>query len=313
MNKNEILNVLKTKTKNVNLKLPEKLAIEIKDNVLSLEMTRDGLVGNMQTNASAFEGWAMTIKSLMKEEICKVEICWSHVSAKGADLNHYRRFLYRLIKFTQSYSWAKEVPLDEEAKEDFNQIKGELDSHSWVLNFPTKNATESAQHDEAKFERSLVDVLSGESGHQLPMGLFLKEKSQSNERTPGHGSQIDLWSFDNGTFTVYELKVENNRSVGIISELMFYVNVVKDLMDGIVKFDKEAKNQQQRNFAVLYDAISKGFVNEVEGVFLTNVMHPLISCNKQDFFSLINDNARNIHYKQMGYKIGDVELVKLPE
>ena len=313
MKKEEILTQLRKYTSNKHLQFPEALDIESTDGKLSLTMTTKGLQENMQENPSAFEGWAIAIKAIIPKLAEKVVIKWQGVGIEqGTSYNHYRRFLYRVIRFKDSYEWASYMPLDNRAQKDIIDISSEISS--WVLNYPDSESQKEAFKAEATLERQLKTHLSKHLkhvDHQLPMGLFHSSKSTANERTPRQGSQIDLWSISEDTFTVYELKNDDNRKVGIISELMFYVNVVKDLSEGKLRFDQNATKSDYRSFKTVYEAFHSNLIHNVEGVFLTNDLHSMLKLGGTKLFSILNDNKRDIKYKQMGFKISEIyDIVK---
>lgn len=72
MNKKEILKKLQEKNKN--FRLPSEMDFTIQDNVLIIEMTEKGLISNMQTDAAAFEGWAVCLKAWLPNLINQVVI-----------------------------------------------------------------------------------------------------------------------------------------------------------------------------------------------------------------------------------------------
>lgn len=308
MKKEEILKELKKITSNKDLRFPEALDIESNDGVLSLTMTTNGLKENMQENPAAFEGWAIAIKAIAPDLAKEVHIKWHGMGLKqGTEYNHYRRFLYRVIRFKESYDWAHNMPLDTEAENDKNIISSELSD--WVVNYPDSESQKEASKAEAALERQLKDLLSKHLqhvDHQLPMGLFNSYKSTVTERTPRQGSQIDLWSISEDTFTVYELKNDNNRKVGIISELMFYVNVIKDLSEGTLHFDQSAEKSNYRSFKSVYEAFCSNGIHNVVGVFLTNDLHSMLKLGRTNLFSILNNNTRDIKYKQQGFNISEI-------
>lgn len=306
MNKTEIFEQLRKTTLIKSLKkLPDYLDVSSENGTLYITLNEKGLLGNMQTDASAFEGWAFAIKSICPELAGKVVIQWK--SPKEGNL-HYNRFLYRAVKFEDSYEWVEVSPLDEMAREDFNRIKNELGE--WVINYPTSNAKDEAQKVEAQLERAILNHLSNDlrltSGNQLPVGLFFKKRkaTKENARTPSNLSQIDLWSLTDDTFTVYELKKDDNNKVGIISELMFYVNVIKDINEGIIKYpDKANSGERFRSFGNVLSNLPSNPKLKIAGVFLANNLHPLLTFSNK-LMGLLNDNSRSIHYKQVRFKTG---------
>ncbi|MDE7153336.1 MAG: hypothetical protein K2O00_02675 [Muribaculaceae bacterium] len=313
MNKQGILKILKEKTCNNNLKFPTSIDIESNDGILQITLSESGLKDNMQEDKSAFEGWAIVIKAIAPDHAKQVKILWRGIGlGKGNDYNHYRRFLYRIIKFKESYEWAEGNPLDDQAKHDMENVYSEINQKKWVTNYPDSNSKEDAAKGEARLERNLIECLrkiSEYANHQLPVGLFYKDKCVKNERTPHKCSQIDLWSIKGDTITVYELKKDDNRKVGIISELMFYTNIIKDLSTKIISFASGAEKTNYRNFSALHNIITSANCN-IEGVFLTNDLHTLIKLGGANIFALLNGNNRDIKYKQMGYKISDIYEVE---
>jgi hypothetical protein len=318
--KQELLEALKCHLKGSlitgSIRLPEGIELESEDGCLKITMQASGIKSNMQNDDAAFEAWAIAIKSLLPTYAKTVTVCWRGGDVTSADTKvqraHYTRFLYRAIRFEQSYDWAKYACLDAKADSDLKAVKEELTAKKWVANFPNSEAMPTDNDDEAGCERKINEILRSlptikANDHQLPVGLFFeKVQGQSEfERTPGGKSQLDLWSIsDKKEFCAYELKLDKNRKVGIISELMFYVNAFQDIADGIIRYPEDAVNCKFRSFDKVYDAFSGRIENKVEkivGVFLTNKLHPLIDADRDALLAIMNDNHRGISYKQMKY------------
>lgn len=304
MDKIEILKELRKTTLISSLKLPKHLGLSSEKGTLFITLTENGLLGNMQTDASAFEGWAFAIKSICPEIAKKIVIQWK--SPEKGNL-HYNRFLYRAIRFEESYEDVEIKPLDDKSRDELEAIKSEL--KEWVINYPASDALSYAQKGEAQLERAILrhfsDDLQLTSGNQLPVGLFFKEKkaTRENARTPHNGSQIDLWTLKDDTFTVYELKKDDNKMVGIISELMFYVNVIKDINQGIITYPSTAvEGINFRSFENVLKFLPSNTQLKIEGVFLSNELHPLLTFSNK-LMELLNNNSRSIHYKQLGFQI----------
>ena len=133
---------------------------------LTLLVKNEGLKANMQNNEAAFESWAIALKYYLKD-IETITIDWERDFSNGEDgFLHYNRFVYRLAKFVQTYSWARSartipaiptmlycnVGTEEAASAD----KHSLGSEGWL---------------ECKYveEHSMdYDVIN----HQFPVGLF---------------------------------------------------------------------------------------------------------------------------------------------
>lgn len=313
MKKEELLRQLRDVSGNTSLRFPSDLGFESNDGILSISLHTKGLEGNMLNDYSAFEGWAIAIKAIVPELVKFVNIKWKGLGLeKGTKYNHYRRFLYRILRFEQSYDWVSSYPMDKQAECDLKVIASELTQ--WVVNYPESESKEEASKEEARLERLIKENLSKvyeTSNHQLPVGLFYQKKLIKNERTPRQGSQIDLWSISNDTLSIYELKQDDNRKIGIISELMFYVNVMKDIVDHVFEFSEGAEKSNLRCFNILYNAIKSASIHQIDGVFLTNDLHPILRQQFAEVFKLLNNNTRSIKYKQMGFKISEIyDIVK---
>lgn len=130
--------------------------------------------------------------------------------------------------------------------------------------------------------------------HQLPIGLFEGIVTDTTHFTPGRGSQIDIWAIDSDTLRIFELKRPKNNKLGIISELMFYTNVVNDLLyHHILISEEKAKRAVKkgfRSFDKFYEVYEgKRRINQIQAVFLADELHPLIN---EDILKLINNSVR---------------------
>ena len=79
---------------------------EIKN--LTLLVKIKGLKANMQDDEASFDSWAIALKYHLREYIETITIDWERDFSNGEDgFLHYNRFVYRLAKFVQTYSWAR--------------------------------------------------------------------------------------------------------------------------------------------------------------------------------------------------------------
>ena len=286
MNKKQILEKLQAKNKN--LRLPSGMEFSIEDKTLTIKMEKEGLIANMQTDAAAFEGWAICLKAWLPEYIEKVRVSGNSFSPScKKEKEHYNRFLYRMKKFKEIYSWA-----------DYSGFEDDImkfDKYHLVINVPNDDAEKKASHKEAQLERAFLvenkafcDVID----HQLPVHLFDEEISEKQSVTPS--SFLDIWSIKYNTLNIYELKQKTNKKVGIISELMFYVNVMVDVMKGEIKIPQSSS---YRSFEKLFDFYNKKKCKYTNGYMLADVLHPLIEGRKSDILNiyLSNKNVRYYH------------------
>ena len=117
-------------------KLPSQIDFEISDNCLLIKVSGRGVVANMQENCSAFEGWAVVIKSAIPE-VKRVILDWDEPQYKlekeNAQKAHYNRFLMRTTNFKRGYSW---FDVAERRKSDIDIMRELLESKTLVVNFP---------------------------------------------------------------------------------------------------------------------------------------------------------------------------------
>ena len=186
----------------------------------------------------------------------------------------------RVSNFKQAYSWFN---IAEDRIPEVNKMQKLLESKTIVVNFPQRDCnpvTDPNKKPEAVLERKLVELwkkTSPVTDEQLPVGLFRNGKvSKENTLTPRGASQIDLWQLDNDTMRIYELKVKGNEAIGIISELMFYVCTIKNIVDGLIKYPDVSNVKSYRHFKDFVNAVTNKDIKSVIGYFTAPRLHPLL-------------------------------------
>lgn len=269
---------------------------EIKN--LTLLVKIKGLKANMQDDEASFDSWAIALKYHLREYIETITIDWERDFSNGEDgILHYNRFVYRLAKFVQTYSWAYSAkPIPAIPTTLYCNIGREkaasIDKHS----------PESEGWLECKYvmDHSMeYDVIN----HQFPVGIFHEKVSRTTHYTTGGKSAIDIWAIKNDCLSIFELKEPKNKPLGIISELMFYTNILDDILSHRIMYE-ESKNVEYavkhdiRGFKKFHEAYEKGTINKIESIFLANNLHPLLS---NGLIAFINDSPR-WKYKNISYK-----------
>lgn len=209
----------------------------------------------------------------------------------------------RVSNFKQAYSWfyiAKERTLE------VNKMLELLESNTIVVNFPQRNCnpvTEPNKKPEAVLERKLVELWEKDcpiTDEQLPVGLFRNGKvAKENTLTPRGASQIDLWQLDNDTMRIYELKVKGNEAIGIISELMFYVCTIKNIVDGLIKYPDVSNVKSYRHFKYFVNAVTNKDIKSIIGYFAAPRLHPLLESPmlKDTILEILNANSFDIRFE----------------
>lgn len=298
------------------INFPSGFIVETKNNdeLVFIIDKEKSVVSNMQTNESAFEGWILALKTNIKEyKNSKFYLKWEE--PLKVDDPHYQRFLYRVKKFSEMFSdWfyihneSKELLC--RSKIHFVNNKSNKDKPSiYVLNTPSKERSNelsnqkvgsdmTSEHDlEVLFITKYKDGLLKKAKlsklyRQLPIGVFEGKVSKGNAIFTGQHSAIDIWgiSDDKKTLSIFELKKPENRAVGIVSELIFYSMVVKDILsERFIINPVDNNNSKIRDIIALKEALQH--TKYIKAYFLVKDMHPLI---KMDVIELLNDaNIKN--------------------
>ena len=306
ISKSSILSQLKIKTQPNGIKLPKYIEFKIINSTLYMEMVeakrKNGKIlnsvcdDNMQADNATFEGWAICLKACLPEMIDKVCLKWTKPAS--ADNLHYHRFLYRVLRFREAYSWFN---IDDSLNSEIDIFKANM--INLTNNYGNKEPRKPRKPQEQKekyLEYMIVHEYSSEFktrfymeyfNHQLPVGV----KQNGRSFFTGRGSAIDLWGINGNAISIFELKFENEM-VGIITELFFYTCIVRDMIVGIIAppDSEKCKRVCQKN---LYSRISN--ITEIKAYMLSEVYHPLVT---QRAIDLMNTNNRlscqpKIHYE----------------
>ncbi|HEX5150041.1 MAG TPA: hypothetical protein VFW07_01260 [Parafilimonas sp.] len=266
----------------------------IAEDTVQMKLKDNAVCANMQSDAAAFEGWALVIKRWTKFK--KVIICWD----KPNEINdgHYQRFLFRLTCFIEDFkSWFS---IDDSCKDLLNASKikpGKI----ILVNMPLcERRNESSSNAESILEtrfvngnlkKCLMDITNADFlDKQLPVGVFENEIKDKTRIFTGRKSAIDIWGFTKSNeditklkeLLVFELKAENNTKIGIITELYFYVCVLQKLQKGIFKYKDSSHEKLEKK--------------KVNAYFLCRILHPLIDKKILDLLNEVNPNEVKYRY-----------------
>lgn len=331
----EILSELKKVNNKV--KLPQNIDFQLENRKIwvflksnAVGLVENGKYTNMQENYAAFEGWAVAIKAFCSEKteffksdkwdgtiVLDVKIGELPDFFIGKEQGHYARFLYRALRFSETYDWFSLSEKLEKVVQDFdtnilkqktlmnNPPKGEVVEHE------TEDKNKSKKIDEKKVEYDFkehpklfqgvmrqagIDWMGETINRQLPCGLFLassqKEVRTKNAVFTGRKSAIDLWSYyqkDNkNVMTVVELKTKN-KMIGMITEIFFYANYCRDMFGENACFHKNL-NKKQKLYRG-YEQLIDHDINHIEAVMLADEFHPLINDKVIEVLNQGNDDA----------------------
>lgn len=299
------------------------LTIDIAEKGEKLKLHINAVGENMQENSNAFEAWAILLYLREKKDIIlsfepmnlKDGFCFQDLSMKE---QHYMRFLYRLsvygkdmrdwfcvseenqdvvASFQNAFNNVKKVNNYPDQCSDFNRKKG--DEHVLEKAF-TKNILDIKNKTIPPIECHLHD--------QLPVGIFAKEKAKKTRIFSGGSSAIDLWgvNVNDNSFCIYELKkIEGNDSVGIISELYFYANIMCDLLNHRNGFELNQTDSKFRGYNQIIDLIKKNKDIKIKAYFLVKKLHSRVEELKNEIIELLNKNTKGIEFAIIKYDVDD--------
>lgn len=302
MYKIEIISRLREVTGIQNVGLPKDVGATINNFVLTIKIEKPCC--NMQGNNSSFEGWALTLRRWLSNRVVQeVLLDWNSLdlSLDSVDNSrlHYNRFLYRVYMFLQMYpDWFR---LSEGKREEVNSFISWLKNKNCLLNRPLQDkATDCSDKQNERGVESLFAskknsyLLKERTGitylnSQLPVGLF-KEKVKAKNAVFTRGlSAIDLWGINASTLCIYELKYQN-RMIGIISELFFYLMILNEACcknDSWFNFEEKAFKSNARGI----DKLTMCKFAKMHGYFLVDSLHPLID---NEVVTLLNEGLCRI-------------------
>lgn len=256
---------------------------------VTITLTNKGLYGNMQTDAAAFEAWALAL--LCHCDVKSVAIALKQGLEKPADgpqEQHFERFLYRLMRFAELF--PEHITVDRQLAGTARALGDRPDLFlNQPLNHRDKLAIErgarldalfgpSGRHSEADLEKALEvsdafrEALALDKVmRQWPVGLFVGCVAAGNRIFTGGKSAIDLIGIRKKELVLVELKKQGNCKVGAISELLFYSSLMRDALKGRFGFEDRLPKQ---NCAVSRTDIMN--CTSISAVLLAPDMHPLI-------------------------------------
>ena len=142
MEKELLLERLKRITGNDNLKFPSQIQLSFKEFTLTMHINGKGVRDNMQTNGSAFEGWAICIKAYIPE-IKNIILSWDNPNysddekEKNRQTKHYNRFLMRVYSFAKFFDWFSISKNNKQLVNEFKQNHSKL-----FINYPKTESKE---------------------------------------------------------------------------------------------------------------------------------------------------------------------------
>lgn len=307
MTKDEILEILKIVSNKPSIKIPNQLGMVLIKGQLIISLPADITQNNMQTDAAAFEGWAIVLKRWIPR-INQIIIKWNVPDLSSISKNnmqHYQRFLYRAKRCSEAYSWL-EIAISN--RKCFSHLIIENGKEN-ILNTPSKERSRNFkvqkglhEYSESELEEFILTDINVNKrfkqefdlniiDNQLPVGVFDGSKSNSTKIFTGGKSAIDIWGINNREeVCLFELKNSKNSKIGSLSEMLFYSFVIQDIVQGLMKFESTSYKGLKE--------ITRA--KKVKCYLLAPSTHPLID---KEVFHLLNKTKSGIEYGNV--KISD--------
>jgi hypothetical protein len=264
-----------------------------------LTMSARCAAANMQTDAAAFETWALATK------VADARSVTLRLEGEVSLGDHVRRLHYRAARFAEIFgSWFRvETPmlsplparpdgagvqffLNAEDKTRRATERGPSQREELDMTAPESQIEVAFAHTDP-FSVELKGFFHLESiGRQLPVGVFSGHIAEATKIFSGKKSAIDLWGLDGKRLVLFELKNGRNKKLGALTEIFFYSMVMRDVQRGILAFDpKKAKSGKS------YLAISA--TRSIDAFILAPVFHPLIEGSNAAILDVLNDGLRS--------------------
>ena len=261
-----------------------------------LTLSETAVLANMQTDAAAFEGWALALLLWCGEKTITLD--WTE---PATDSGHYQRFLYRVDRFRSLLPDL--IFLADEAKLARSRVlhpKGEL-----LINQPSQSRAVSEERvaslpPEAQLEARLVADPAFSRRYELtavdrqfPAGLYEGAVARDRAVFTGGKSAIDIVGTSESGFWLFELKAGGNAPIGGLTELLFYTSLIRDAAGPTPRF----------SFAdgAPFTAISGADVRNaaaINAVLLVEASHPLL--DHPELPALLNAAARATWNRESG-------------
>ena len=265
---------------------------------------------NMQSDNAAFEGWAICLKAWLPEYIERVILKWDSPNSEQMTPNnkqHYNRFLYRALRFSQQYSWFSIADNNKREVDGFEEELYDLQNNYYSKEPELKGNLEKLS--ETSVEYLLANKLSDQMksyfdldiiDRQFPVGV----KRQGKQFFTGGMSAIDLWGMKKDILSIIELKYNGgetkNKKVGIISELFMYSNIMRDIISGNIARPERTSKQNEESFYLRHQSF-----HSLNAFMLSDEYHPLV--DNEMVFEILNNyshsNGVRVTFAKISYKL----------
>ena len=249
---------------------------------LRIHLSKNAVLKNMQDDAAAFEGWALALKAWRCVE--NVELDWEVPDSEDKRFGHYRRFLYRVGAFEKLFSPGWFSVRNSERLDLKNNRNLTINIATAAPRDPALGSKEAALEKYLTGSNEFANTFRlSSSSRQFPVGL--RDTETKKGIFAGGKSAIDIVGIGtDGMLWVFELKAEKNQRLGILSELLFYCSMMRDLAEG--KFGYERRESKDTGRMHPREVVGR---KKICGCLLAPGFHPLLAGNR--IVNLLNKAA----------------------
>jgi len=211
-----------------NIGLPRDIQFKIIGNDVEMMMSSQGVVGNMQEDKAAFEGWALVLKRWGHFE--KVILSWDNPTfdPDTPQAAHYQRFLFRVKSFlADSNIWFSISPMCQRYLDDLKID----DTSNYYLSLPyneRNNADQNGKEAILEYHYALGDwseALKAKTNaeylnRQLPVGVFHYPVSNKTKILPKTRVQL-ISGVSARTMNCYYLNLRHMETIRSVSSPNF--------------------------------------------------------------------------------------------
>lgn len=268
------------------IKFPSGISMNIVNtDCVNLHFTSNVLTTNMQSDSASFEAWALIIKRWLPL-FNKIIISWDPIS--DVSNRHYQRFLFRVVNFKKLFDW---FDIENSCSKYIIELDYGKTESKYFINIPGKRITPTMIENISVSSRESIlesfiyyhpeDLIQICNllflDRQLPVGVFKDRVRNGTQVFTSGKSAIDLWGITkDNKLSIFELKNIRNKKAGIISEILFYSFVIRDLQINLINIPDETTDK------LMLDAIkTKGILSYI----LVPEIHPLID---DELLSILN-------------------------
>ncbi len=284
-----------TKTKTLRqIRLPSQkhFRAEGDTEAVTIWLSAAAAAGNMQDDASAFEGWALVLMAWCG--VRRVTIDWEQPAEPSG---HYQRFLYRVERFVALLG-PEVLTVREPHRLAASKMSGGCTPTLNLASGVDSLDTPSRPGSEAELEKRLAGAdsdarsrLMSELGlalldRQMPVGVYDGPPRTAAAIFTGGKSAIDLVGIgQDASLWLLELKTAANVKVGALSELFFYAMVLQDVRKGRIVFHNGKAGLRATITPVHVLAAPR-----IHARVISEARHPLLG---PDVFSIMTNAARS--------------------